>query len=55
MPEWHEHLRSRLAPLRLSPAREAEIIEELAQHLDQRYEGLREGWRHRQRRARDSH
>jgi predicted permease len=43
MPEWSEHLRPRLALLRLSPAREAEIIEELSQHLDQRYEELRRG------------
>ena len=41
MPEWAEHLRPRLARLRLSPAREAEIIEELSQHLDQRFEELR--------------
>jgi predicted permease len=43
MPEWTEHLRARLASLSLSPAREAEIIEELSQHLDQRYEDLRAG------------
>jgi putative ABC transport system permease protein len=43
MPDWTEHLRPRLARLRLIPAREAEIIEELAQHLDQRYEELRRG------------
>src|SRR5687767_6676141 len=43
MPEWTEHLRPRLAQLRLSPTREVEIIEELAQHLDQRYEELRTG------------
>jgi putative ABC transport system permease protein len=43
MPEWSGHLRSRLAPLRLSAAREAEIIEEMSQHLDQRYEELRSG------------
>ena len=43
MLEWTEHVRPRLARLRLSPAREAEIIEELAQHLDQRYEELRGG------------
>jgi putative ABC transport system permease protein len=43
MPEWIEHLRPRLALLRLSPTREAEIIEELSQHLDQRYEELRAG------------
>ena len=43
MPDWREHLRSRLQPLRLSPAREAEILEELSQHLDDRYEELRRG------------
>ena len=43
MPDWTEHLRPRLAQLRLIPARETEIIEELAQHLDQRYEELRGG------------
>ena len=32
---------TRLAGLRLTPAREAEIIEELSQHLDDRYEELR--------------
>jgi putative ABC transport system permease protein len=42
MPEWNEHVRSRLTQLRLSPAREAEIIDELSQHLDQRYDELRE-------------
>jgi predicted permease len=39
--EWTPHLRPRLAPLRLSPAREAEIIEELSQHLDERLDELR--------------
>src|SRR5687767_5862065 len=43
MPEWTEHLRPRLAVLRLGASREAEIIEELSQHLDQRYEELRSG------------
>ena len=43
MPEWAEHVGPRLAGLRLSPAREAEIVEELSQHLDQRYEELRRG------------
>jgi predicted permease len=43
MPEWSEHLRPRLAALRLSPARETEIIEELSQHLDERYRELRAG------------
>jgi hypothetical protein len=40
MPEWAEHLRPRLARLKLSPAREAEIVIELSQHLDDRYEEL---------------
>jgi predicted permease len=41
MPDWTGHLRPRLAVLRLSPTREAEIVEELSQHLDQRYDELR--------------
>jgi putative ABC transport system permease protein len=39
--DWRRDLRARLAELRLSPEREAEIIEELSQHLDDRYEELR--------------
>jgi len=42
MPEWGEQVRSRLAQLKLSPEREMEIVEELSQHLDQRYEELRD-------------
>jgi putative ABC transport system permease protein len=41
MPKWDADLRARLAGLQLTPAREAEIIEELSQHLDDRYEELR--------------
>jgi putative ABC transport system permease protein len=41
MPDWDEYLRVRLAGLGLTPTREAEILEELSQHLDQRYEELR--------------
>jgi putative ABC transport system permease protein len=37
MPEWREELRRRLASLKLEPAREAEIVEELSQHLADRY------------------
>jgi hypothetical protein len=37
MPDWAEHVRPRLSTLRLSPGREAEIIEELSQHLDDRW------------------
>ena len=41
MGDWTEHLRPRLARLQLSATREAEIVEELSQHLDLRYEELR--------------
>ncbi|HXW07394.1 MAG TPA: ABC transporter permease [Vicinamibacterales bacterium] len=41
MPDWPRHVRPRLSSLRLSPAREAEIVEELSQHLDDRYRDLR--------------
>ncbi len=41
MPDWREQLQTRLAPLRLTPTREAEIVDELSQHLDDRYEQLR--------------
>jgi predicted permease len=37
MPDWKQEIRERLAPLNLAPAREAEIVEELAQHLEDRY------------------
>jgi putative ABC transport system permease protein len=39
--DWIDYLRPRLADLRLEAAREAEIIEELSQHLDARYDELR--------------
>lgn len=38
MPDWKKEIRQRLARLKLAPAREAEIVEELAQHLDDRYQ-----------------
>jgi putative ABC transport system permease protein len=40
MPDWKSHIRSRLASLGLSPARESEILEELAQHLEDRWREL---------------
>ena len=43
MPDWAEHVRSRLASLRLSPTREAEIVEELSQHLEDRWRELLAG------------
>lgn len=36
MPEWKDKIRQQLASLQLEPAREAEIIEELSQHMDDR-------------------
>jgi len=38
MHDWKEEVRRRLSRLHLEPAREAEIVEELAQHLDDLYE-----------------
>jgi putative ABC transport system permease protein len=44
MPDWKNEIRKRLLSARLSPARENEIVEELAQHLDDVYEqALRNG------------
>jgi putative ABC transport system permease protein len=40
MPDWTQHVRPRLSGLRLSPAREAEIVEELSQHLEDRWREL---------------
>ena len=40
MPDWDNEIRRRLARLKLAPARESEIVEELAQHLDDRYQEL---------------
>jgi putative ABC transport system permease protein len=40
MPEWMSDIRARLAAARLEPARELEIAQELAQHLDDRYAEL---------------
>ena len=40
MPDWKPHIRSRLASLRLSPTRENEIVEELSQHLEDRWQEL---------------
>ena len=40
MPDWAREVRTRLSSLRLSPTREAEIVEELSQHLDDRWREL---------------
>ena len=41
MADWRGEIRRRLAHARISPTREAEVIEELSQHLQDRYEELR--------------
>ncbi len=43
MPEWNESIRRQLESLKLAPAREAEIVEELAQHAEDRYRELESG------------
>jgi predicted permease len=40
MPEWKPEILRRLTPLKLSPTREAEITDELAQHLEECYQEL---------------
>jgi len=40
MPDWRVGIRARLESLRLPPEREAEIVEEVAQHLDDRFREL---------------
>ncbi len=43
MPDWKDEIRKRLANLKLSPVREAEIVEELSQHMESLYEELLSG------------
>jgi len=38
MPDWREEIKTRLAQLSIEPAHESEIVEELAQHLDDVYQ-----------------
>ncbi len=40
MPEWKPEILRRLAPLNLASTREAEIVDELSQHLEDRYQEL---------------
>jgi len=40
MPDWAPEVCTRLSSLRLSPAREKEIVDELSQHLDDRWHEL---------------
>ena len=41
MPDWKEVIRERLAAAKLDPASDSEVVEELAQHLEDRYQELR--------------
>ena len=40
MPDWINEIRRRISVLNLAPVREAEIVEELAQHAEDRYQEL---------------
>lgn len=40
MPEWRSEIETALVPLKLNPAREASIVAELEQHLEQHYADL---------------
>lgn len=40
MPDWKPEIGRRLAPLKLAPAREAEIVDELSQHVEDRFQEL---------------
>jgi predicted permease len=40
MPDWKPEILRRVAPLNLVPTREAEIVDELSQHLEDRYQEL---------------
>ena len=40
MPDWAPEIRARLSSVGLAPAREAEIVEELSQHLEDRWREL---------------
>jgi putative ABC transport system permease protein len=43
MRDWTAHVRPRLSSLRLSPSRENDIVEELSQHLEDRWRELASG------------
>src|SRR5580658_2827448 len=43
MPDWREEITKRFSSLKLNPTREVEIIQELTQHLEDRYHELVSG------------
>jgi putative ABC transport system permease protein len=40
MPDWAKEIRAAISPLHLEPAQEADLVEELSQHLRDRYEEM---------------
>lgn len=47
MPDWRRAIRARLTSAGLDPVDEMDIVEELAQHVEDRFEYLRsQGWTH---------
>jgi len=40
MPDWSKEIRAAIASLNLEPMREAEVVEELSQHLRDRYDEM---------------
>ena len=45
MPDWRALVRARLVDVGLDPTDELDVVEELAQHVEDRYEYLRsQGW-----------
>jgi predicted permease len=43
MPDWRREVRERLAPLRLTPAAESDLVDEVAGHLEDRFRELTSG------------
>ena len=43
MPDWRAEIRKRLSTLSVDPSLEASVVEEISQHLDDRYAELLDG------------
>ncbi len=43
MPDWKRIVQDRIAPLRLEPTAESDLVEEFSQHLEDSYRELRSG------------
>ena len=44
MPDWTKEVRAAIARLNIDPAREASLVEELSQHLTDRYSETVRQW-----------